>query len=1208
MNRFLPFLACSAFLLSLSIEATTPDDSRPAGFTENRGQVINQNHNPNDAVKFIWAAAPGVNIQLRNTGISFDTYQQQAGGTEIAFHRLDMNFAGANPNPKINPGKMLPGHTNYRSPEHSIKGLKSYASVTYYNVYDGIDFQVNVTEKGLLKYDFIVRDATQIDDLKLEYAGFDTFEIKDGKLIFTLSGKTITEEIPASWMTASGRAVSVNYEVHQKTENRVVIGFSSDSNLSKNEGDLVIDPLAVREWATYYGDELYDKPEGIATDSLGNIFIVGTTRSIDRMASVDAYQNTFSGGNSDVFITRFNQHGLRQWATYYGGTGDDYGLDIDVDSYQRIFISGSTTSQDSIGSAGADQIQNGGGMDGFIAEFDRHGSFVWDSYIGGSGNEFATACYADNQGNVLVAGHTDTGGFLENDSLAPVLPYNAGTDAFMAKYDADGSRIWSSYFGGAGEDFASDIVVDSLKNWVMVGSTNSSNGLATGMAMQNEFGGETDGFAVKMDSTGSLNWATYLGGAGRDSISGVESVNGDFFFSGTTDSTLAYADTTAYQGSYGGSSDAFAASLNAYGEFNWFTYLGGAAYNEAGDISRDYAGDIYLSGSSLIDSTFNADTTGTIPLENNYEYFVTKFKPGGEHLYTGTFGGEKDDHCTAIAVYGYTSIYLTGTTLSQYNMVKDGPEQIAYQNSKDSTSLDGFIARLTQYISTPPISVGGGGGGGYAGSGSGGGGGNNNPGPPPIGICIGDSIQLYLNGGALGQGSQWVWYEGACGGTDNYIGEGDSIWVSPTTTTMYFVRSENVNRVSDCAFKTVHVDYPNTAIASANDSICPGDSLELFGEGGFYYDWSGPQEYTSDEQYPVIDTVEYNQAGIYTLIAETQFGCADTTTVDVFLLSPPNYEVAVTHIDCHGGNDGSISVTLGDTATVDFFWPQLATDTNTISNLSAGDYYLVASNYNGCTTGDSIAVNQPDPLIDSLTTSGAYCDHANGGAQVYISGSNPPFEVSWSPGGQSGEEVNNLLPGPHTVTVSDATGCIDSLSFTIANLGLFTTIIQPDSIFLEFGETTDIMVSTAPELDDATYAWSPEEGLSCVDCPNPTLNPDTTTLYSVVVTSQHECTSVDSVFVERALPEPNAFVPTVFSPNGDGLNDELCMMGVRIKEFELRIFDRSGNEIFTTTRLDNCWDGNSNGAPSVGTYIYTLQAVLEEGKTVNETGEINIQR
>ena len=96
--------------------------------------------------------------------------------------------------------------------------------------------------------------------------------------------------------------------------------------------------------------------------------------------------------------------------------------------------------------------------------------------------------------------------------------------------------------------------------------------------------------------------------------------------------------------------------------------------------------------------------------------------------------------------------------------------------------------------------------------------------------------------------------------------------------------------------------------------------------------------------------------------------------------------------------------------------------------------------------------------------------------------------------------------------------------------------------------------------------------------------------------------------MERELPPPNTFIPNAFSPNGDGLNDMLCVLGVRIQSFQLKVFDRFGKEVFSTDSEKKCWDGSIEGTPATGSFIYTFEAILEEGKVVNETGNITLKR
>jgi gliding motility-associated-like protein len=96
--------------------------------------------------------------------------------------------------------------------------------------------------------------------------------------------------------------------------------------------------------------------------------------------------------------------------------------------------------------------------------------------------------------------------------------------------------------------------------------------------------------------------------------------------------------------------------------------------------------------------------------------------------------------------------------------------------------------------------------------------------------------------------------------------------------------------------------------------------------------------------------------------------------------------------------------------------------------------------------------------------------------------------------------------------------------------------------------------------------------------------------------------------VEREIPPPTTFIPTVFSPNSDGLNDELCVLGNGILELDFAVYNRWGEEVFATNQLESCWDGNHKGEAVSGALIYTFRAVLEEGETVEESGNIQILR
>ncbi len=1221
MKRFFQFaISIPVFALMLSsLHATAHGDKNPIrdGFVENQGQVKTPAGELHSGLDFLWATGNGVNVQLRNNGLSYDFIfpgDQSSENMSHRYHRLDLKFVNANSRAIIDGKNPIDGHVNiYDGKRKSHTGLPVYQNIHVSEIYPGVDWLVTATEEKALKYDFVVENQTALENIQMRFEGFDSFRLSENKLHFELSERSITEEIPASWMTQSGKAVNVEYHIISREDHSVTIGVQTTEAVNfHSEGELLIDPIAVFQWGSFYSGNGGDRINDVATDSLGNVFFTGTTSSLDMIASSGSYQGSFGQGETDAFVVKFNQHGLRHWATYYGGSGNDEGVKIDVDNYYNVFVVGNTTSQDSIGSELSSQAVNAGGQDGFLARFNRLGELYWDTFIGGEGDDFLTSCRADTLGYVYVSGYTATPGFIEAGGVSPLQPSNEDVESFLLKYTYSDSLVWATYFGGEGDDYILDVELDSVRNIVGVGYTNSTSGIAGINALQPELAGGTDGFVFSIDSSDVTNFSTYLGGAGNDTAKAITSVNYTLFIAGYTEGTN-LTDTLSSQPELGGAGDGFVLAMDFYGWPEWFTYLGGAMPDQVNDITRDYAGYIYTIGTTQSDTAFGTEQTHLSALQGDVDAFIAKFNVYGDQIWSTYHGGVERDLGLGIAVHGYTSVYVVGETLSGSVMAKDGPYEDAHQPQPELlTGPHGFVGRFNQSTSTPPIGICNAcdDDGNYGGGGSGGGGSDDDgpSGPNLTGICKGDSIKLQVQGGALGEGAQWVWYENSCGTTDDYIADGQSVWVSPDTTTTYYVRFEHVDYICPCSKKTIYVDTIPTAEATALDSVCVGDSLQLFGDGAYSYNWSGPNDFVSAEQNPVLDSITTANEGIYEVVATTYFGCRDTAEVEVGFLPQPEFTTASTPVSCFNGSDGTMSISSSDTSIVSVFWEEFFEDTTAISAIPAGTYAVIVSNAFGCSASDSVTVTEPEPLIDSLAVTDAYCDRPNGGAEVFLTGGSPPYSVEWSNGESNTNSISDILPGNYSVTVTDSDSCSFSQNFNVQNLGQFTAVIEPDTISLDWGEAGQLEVYTVPEPENLNFAWSPEEFLGCSSCAETSVQLTQPMYISVFVQSAQGCTSQDSVYIDQELPPPNTFVPNMFSPNGDGLNDELCLLGQRIVSFQLKIFDTNGNAIFESQNEENCWSGNHNGNPVSGNFVYTLSAILEEGKTVNETGNIQIVR
>ena len=136
------------------------------------------------------------------------------------------------------------------------------------------------------------------------------------------------------------------------------------------------DASGVRLWATYYGGTSIDDAYGCSTDAEGNVYLVGITLSTNGIATTGSHQ-TINGGIHDGFLAKFNASGVRQWATYYGGTENDEGRKCVIDDEGNVYLAGYTVSANNIGTAGSHQSTFGGIRDGFLAKFHANGVREW---------------------------------------------------------------------------------------------------------------------------------------------------------------------------------------------------------------------------------------------------------------------------------------------------------------------------------------------------------------------------------------------------------------------------------------------------------------------------------------------------------------------------------------------------------------------------------------------------------------------------------------------------------------------------------------------------------------------------------------------------------------------------------------------------------------------------------------------------------------
>jgi hypothetical protein len=335
-------------------------------------------------------------------------------------------------------------------------------------------------------------------------------------------------------------------------------------------------------YSTYLGGSSQDEAKGIAVDTRGQVHVAGWTYSDDFPVTPQALQPVLNSAPTelspmpDAFIAKLNPTGSALvYSTYLGGSTNEVGNDIAVDSRGQVYVTGVTESEDFPTTPKALQpAHKGGDLDAFVAKFNVTGTaLVYSTYLGGGHRDEANGIAVDTHGQVYVTGRTESEDFpVTPQALQPVPGSDSFySDAFVAKLNAAGDAlVYGTYLGGSRWDNGRAIAVDLRGRASIVGETDSED-FPTRKALQpsriepDQFGFvPPDAFMAQLNATGTeLVYSTYFGGSGWDSGYGVAVDSyGKTYVVGHTDSEDFPTTRNALQPGLGGFWDAFVVKIN----------------------------------------------------------------------------------------------------------------------------------------------------------------------------------------------------------------------------------------------------------------------------------------------------------------------------------------------------------------------------------------------------------------------------------------------------------------------------------------------------------------------------------------------------------------------------------------------------------------------------------------------------------------------
>ncbi|MCE3226287.1 MAG: hypothetical protein K0S32_838 [Bacteroidetes bacterium] len=850
-------------------------------FTENKGQIGDQFNKPRPDILF--TAGDGVlTFHMKANGISYQQYRVDKWTEEkdprsekmtryadqTTIYRLDISWPGANTNPHFKFGEITEGYSNYYSDvcPNGVHNVKSYADITYQNIYNGIDLKW-YQKDGHLKYDYIVAAGADPSQIKLKFTGAEKMWLnKNGELMIKTPLGEIVEEAP--YVLQNGKAIKAYWKL-----NKNVVSFDIPSY--NKSLPLLIDP-GVRIWGTYYGGGSDDVGTAGSADNFGNIYFAGysmTQGSGTSIATVGSHQTTHGGGLENAFVVKFKNTGVRLWGTYYGGNARDIGFGCATDNAGNVFLCGHsiTSTPGVIASSNGHQTAHGGNWDAFLVKFNSSGVRQWGTYYGNNLIEFGYSCTTDIYGNSYLTGKTSVAnGTIIATPGSHQGQYGGSEDAFLVKFNANGDRVWGTYFGGEGADVGYGLDSDNQGNIYLVGHTNSTVNISTPGTHQTAHsngGGGWDGFVTKFTNSGVQVFGSYYGGTSDDLGYGcaVTADGSGIFMSGKTNSGNT-GNAIAIDGSHqttngGGNFDAFLVKFNSVGARQWGTYYGGSGDDVGYSCAVNVLGYPYLSG-------FTGSSTGTViatpgshqPVYGGspFDAFLVLFSPNGVRQWGSYYGGantEIGNFCTTDNNY---NVYISGLTDSF--TTPDIASTNAHQGNYGLGFSDGFFAKF--YDCTPPLSP------------------ANASQPGSQSICTGNSTTVNATGTGI-----ISWYATATSPSPILTG---TTFVTPVLTTgtyTYYAGAATCtpNPIRSAIVVTVH-PIPSVFTAASKTLSCPGETVTLYASGVPSYTWSSGGNGSSTIVSPTVNTT-------YTVTGASAFGCTGTATITISMSVCPTIGV-----------------------------------------------------------------------------------------------------------------------------------------------------------------------------------------------------------------------------------------------------------------------------------------------------------------------------
>ncbi|MCX6274497.1 MAG: SBBP repeat-containing protein, partial [Bacteroidetes bacterium] len=981
----------------------------------------------------------------------------RALSSHLKGHTWMMNFQNSSSEMSVEAKDVHTDVNNYMNSGGQHSNVNSYAEVWYNNVYNHIDVRYYPSQEASLEYDIICKPGFDKNKIAIRFDGIETMSVaENGHLVMHTSVGDVDFPAPVVYQKINGvqKSITANFVV----TNNNVLSF----NLGEYDAlqALVIDPIALR-WATWVNTNSSGDNHGhcIWVDpSDGAIYmvarVVGTTDQITPGAF-----DISANGNLEMIIGKYTEpatiglSGTRVWQTYVGGGGDDNPYAMEQGPDGNLYITGYTSSTDF----------------------------------------------------PLIGGTAFNGGGASIDNRAQTTD-----NFFILKINKLGNSIKSSVIGGNGDDGGFDLRINESGDIVICGNTKSTNLLTLfpGTGASNTNNGDIDACVFKINADlSTVAWMKNYGGSLIDqpTIMVQDISSGDLFVGGYTTSTNFPVTGNARQSAAAGTQSGFIQKLNSSGATRWSSYFQSASSKSTSILCMEF--------NTLKTQLYFGGITGGLEASNISGGLYTTYGGGTNDFFVCRM--DTDQHFVA-------STYLGGSG-NEVNMM----------GLNTDLNNDVYVFGYTNSTNFPVSAL---------------------PNTPLQTTNLGSNDKVFLKINSTLSTLNFSTYYG--GSADDYDPVGErgikfsncriyTIVTSKSNNIPLTVGGPNVTRVSTTPYEpglVVWANPPDLAGNTINDdqTICYGAvPADLIGSVPSYV-LPTISRNGVNSAYPSLGSAatyqwqsSINNGGLWTNISGatnknllgTDIGqvfvktifrriiggdacilpnAADQTViVTIISVTASN----ITNVSCKGGSNGSITASTDGTNPT-YLWSNGAT-TQTISGLTAGSYSVTVTSNSGCSTSGTFTVTEPNSLPSvSITPVNPTCvgGGSNGSACANASGGTGVFTYLWSNGATT-QCATGLSANTYSVTATDANGCPANNSTTLTLPSSPTTSISGTLSFCS-GSSTQLCATGG----FASYAWSTGATTQCITV-------STATTVSVTVTDANGCSgSAQATSIVNPVP------------------------------------------------------------------------------------------